>query len=163
MVILHEYGHAIQDNILPGFSGFSGGVGEGHGDFLAAVFYDDKHAAPANTRGIMMSFDANSTDAGWPGRRYDRATKFDEAAFTSGGGYERAEVWASAMFELYRKLGGDSVYPSVKSAARDLAIPSPPHGQQAGPDVGSDRGRLRPADQGDGRRTRRLAIRGRSA
>jgi hypothetical protein len=122
MVILHEYGHAIQDNILPGFSGFSGGVGEGHGDFLAAVFYDDKHAAPANTRGIMMSFDANSTDAGWPGRRYDRATKFDEAAFTSGGGYERAEVWASAMFELYRKLGGDSVYPSVKSAARDLAI-----------------------------------------
>lgn len=122
MVILHEYGHAIQDNILPGFSGFAGGVGEGHGDFLAAVYFDDKHANPANTRGIMMSFDANPTDNGWSGRRYDLATRFDDAAFTGGGGYRRAEVWASAMFELYRKLGGDSQYAWVKSAARDLAI-----------------------------------------
>ncbi len=122
MVILHEYGHAIQDNQLPGFSGFGGGVGEGHGDFLAAVYYDDKHATPANTRGVMMNFDANTTDNGWSGRRYDKATRFDDAAFTSAGGYGRAEIWASAMFELYRKLGGDSVYPWVKSAARDLAI-----------------------------------------
>ena len=122
MVILHEYGHAIQDNILPGFSGFAGGVGEGHGDFLAAVYYDDKHVNPASTRGIMMSFDANTTDAGWTGRRYDKATRFDDAAFTAGGGYQRAEVWASAMFELYRKLGGDSQYPAVKAAARDLTI-----------------------------------------
>jgi hypothetical protein len=122
MVILHEYGHAIQDNILPGFSGFAGGAGEGFGDFLSAVFFDDKHAVPANTRGIQMSFDANTTDAGWPGRSYAKSTLFDDAAFTGGGGYERAEVWASVMFEIYRKFGGDSVYPAVKSAARDLII-----------------------------------------
>ena len=42
-IILHEYGHAIQDDQVPGFgqSSEGGAMGEGFGDFLAASFFSD--------------------------------------------------------------------------------------------------------------------------
>jgi zinc metalloprotease ZmpB len=121
MVILHEYGHAIQDNVNPGFDNPQSGLGEGFGDFLAAVFYDDKHANPAATRGWMMSWDARG---GWGGRRYDRAYNFDDPQYTTQlDNHLTGELWCSVMFELYRKLGGDSQwYPAVRLGARDLSI-----------------------------------------
>lgn len=122
-VILHEYGHAIQDNVNPGFSNPLDGTGEGFGDFLAAVFYDDKHANPVATRGIMMSWDANPTDNFWPGRRYDMNWLFDGPEYTgSSDNHVRGQLWCATMFELYRKLGGDSAYIGVKAMARDLTI-----------------------------------------
>ncbi|MEP6573304.1 MAG: M36 family metallopeptidase [Gemmatimonadota bacterium] len=124
MVVLHEYGHAIQDNVNPGFDNPDSGTGEGFGDFLAAAFYDDKHANAGATRGIMMSWDANPTDNSWSGRRYDMPWLFDGPEYS--GTIEkhfRGQLWCATMFELYRKLGGDSVwYPAVRAAARDLAI-----------------------------------------
>ncbi|MFL6214356.1 MAG: M36 family metallopeptidase [Blastocatellia bacterium] len=123
MVILHEYGHAIQDNVNPGFDNPPAGTGEGFGDFLAAVYYDDKHAVPANTRGIMMSWDANPTDNSWSGRRYDVNWLFGDANYNmQNEAHYHGQFWCASMFELYRKLGGDSQYAWVKSAARDLAI-----------------------------------------
>lgn len=40
-VILHEFGHAIQDAIVPSFgqSHEGGAMGEGFGDYLAAFFF----------------------------------------------------------------------------------------------------------------------------
>jgi hypothetical protein len=124
MVILHEYGHAIQDNVNPGFDNPTDGTGEGFGDFLSAVFYDDKHSNPGNTRGIMMSWDANPGDGTWAGRRYDMAWLFDGIEYTgSFDNHIRGQLWCATMFELYRKLGGDSQwYPGVRLVARDLAI-----------------------------------------
>jgi hypothetical protein len=106
-VILHEYGHAIQDNVNPGFGNgsYSGGTSEGFGDFLAAVYYDDKHANPAVTRGATFPWDANPTDAFWAGRRYDVTWLFDGPEFAGASGHGRAQLWSAAMFELYRKLG----------------------------------------------------------
>src|SRR5437667_3701551 len=42
-IILHEYGHAIQDDQVPGFGATDegGAMGEGFGDFLAASFFSD--------------------------------------------------------------------------------------------------------------------------
>jgi hypothetical protein len=126
MVVLHEYGHAIQDNVNVGFAQGTEGTGEGFGDFLAAVYYDDKHAVPANTRGIMMSWDANTTDDSWPGRRYDVNWLYGDANYNAAAGtgdpHLTGQFWCAATFELYRKLGGDSQYAWVKSAARDLTI-----------------------------------------
>jgi len=122
MVILHEYGHAIQDNVNPGFNNPVSGVGEGFGDFLAAVYYDN-HANPSATRGRMMSWDSEMGTGSWPGRRYDRTFNFDDPQYTTqGDNHLTGELWCTTMFELYRKLGGDSVYPGVKAGARDLAI-----------------------------------------
>ncbi len=121
MVILHEYGHAIQDNVVPGFDNPPGGTGEGFGDFLAAVFYDLMHTNPAATRGWMMSWDARG---GWGGRRYDVTYNFDDPQYTgSSSNHTNGQLWCATMFELYRKLGGDSQwYPQVREAARDLTI-----------------------------------------
>jgi hypothetical protein len=124
MIVLHEYGHFLQDAARSGSSigNFPSGVAEGFCDFLAAVYYDDKHANPAATRGHMFSWDANPVDGFWEGRRYDRAMMLSGPAFENLGGYERGEVWCSTMFELYRKLGGDSSRAARRAAARDLAI-----------------------------------------
>lgn len=122
MVILHEYGHFLQDRVNPGSSdgNFPSGVAEGFGDFLAAVYYDDKHTKPAKTRGLMFSWNANPSD-GPEGRLYKLAAA-SVTAWDEGGGYEKGALWCSTMFELYRKLGGDSAQASRKAAARDLAI-----------------------------------------
>lgn len=123
-VVLHEYGHALQDDANPGMGAgaYAGGVTEGFGDFLYAVFYDDKHANPAATRGLTFPWDANPTDGFWSGRRYDVAWLFDGPEFAAATGHGRGQAWSAAMFELYRKLGGDSVYAGRRGAARDLAI-----------------------------------------
>ena len=139
MVILHEYGHAIQDNVNPGFDDPVSGVGEGFGDFIAAVFFDEKHKKPANTRGYMMSWDSEMGSGSWLGRRYDINNLFDGPEYTganhtwmfeyplgSGNWYLdnhlTGQLWCATMFELYRKLGGDSAYDWVRLAAKDLAI-----------------------------------------
>jgi hypothetical protein len=123
MVVLHEYGHAIQDNVNPGFDDPVSGVGEGFGDFLAAVYYDDMHADPNATRGLMMSWDANTTDGTWQGRRYDVDWLFDGPEYTGTvDNHIAGELWCATMFEVYRKLGGDSSYAGVRRLARDLVI-----------------------------------------
>ena len=124
MIILHEYGHFLQDKTIPGsaLGNFPGGLSEGFCDFLAAVYYDDKHADPAKTRGLMFSWDANVTDGTWAGRRYDRDWKVTDPKWKNGGGYQGAEGWCSTVFELYRKLGGDSAKATRRATARDLAI-----------------------------------------
>jgi zinc metalloprotease ZmpB len=123
MVILHEYGHAIQDSSNPGFDNPVSGLGEGFGDFLAAVYFDDKHMNPGITRGYMMSWDGNPTDNFWPGRRYNVDWLFDQPVYTGeSDNHITGQLWCATMFELYRKLGGDSNYAGVKRAARDLSI-----------------------------------------
>ena len=123
MVVLHEYGHAIQDNSNPNFDNPPAGTGEGFGDTLAAIYYDDKHANPAATRGYMMSWDSEMASGSWAGRRYDVNWLFDGPEYTGAGDNHTAgQLWCATMFELYRKFGGDSVYADTKARARDLAL-----------------------------------------
>src|SRR5262245_23660762 len=45
-IILHEYGHAIQDDQIPGFGepAEAGAMGEGFGDYFAASFFAESKA-----------------------------------------------------------------------------------------------------------------------
>ena len=128
MVILHEYGHVIQEatRISSSTGNHGSGLSEGFPDFLAAVYYDDKHADPAQTRGKMFSWNSNPTDHFQPQRTYDLPFRFDGPEWadpaTFGNAYGRAAIWCSVMFELYRKLGGDAPDLATRTAARDLAI-----------------------------------------
>jgi hypothetical protein len=56
-VILHEFGHAIQDAICPNFgqSAEAAAMGEGFGDYLAASYFDDKRSRPYRTS--VMTWD----------------------------------------------------------------------------------------------------------
>lgn len=124
MVILHEYGHVIQESIRTQSStgNHASGLSEGFPDFLAAVYYDDRHADPARTRGTMFSWNSNPTDGSQPARTYALPHRFDGPEWAAANAYGRAAIWCSAMFELYRKLGGDSTRRATKAAARDLII-----------------------------------------
>src|SRR5262249_26460091 len=59
-IILHEYGHAIQDAQVPGFgrSDECGAMGEGFGDYLAASFFADHK--PARLRPCVGTWDGVS-------------------------------------------------------------------------------------------------------
>jgi hypothetical protein len=127
MVIVHEYGHALEDALNPNsnLNDYACGEAEGFSDFLAAVYFDDKHK-PVNppTRGMMFSWNWNPIDVPNRGRRYDlkapkNTSEWDPA---QASGYDLAQLWSSATFELYRKLGGDAADPAVKRAAKDLSI-----------------------------------------
>jgi len=125
MVVLHEYGHAIQDNSNPNFDNPPSGVGEGFGDTLAAIYYDDKHANPAATRGFMMSWDSEMGTGSWLGRVYNVTWLFDGPEYANAlitDNHTAGQLWCTTMFELYRKLGGDSIYPGTKQGARDLSL-----------------------------------------
>ncbi|TFH50123.1 MAG: M28 family peptidase [Methanothrix sp.] len=113
--ILNYYGRAILDNQKPGFD-FPGGLSIGFGDFLGAVFFDDKHADPTATRGLMSPWYSGHA----PPRRYDRPWKFGGPE--SVDDWSKGELWASVLFEIYCKLGGDSPNLANKHNARDLAI-----------------------------------------
>jgi zinc metalloprotease ZmpB len=74
---------------------------------------------------LMMCWDAapfGGTSASWAGRRYDMAWLFGGPEWNATNGHGRGQLWCATMFEIYRKLGGDSGYPGVRSAARDLII-----------------------------------------
>jgi len=125
MVIVHEYGHALQDTINPNsnLDDYSSGETEGFSDFLAAVYFDDKHQpVTPPTRGIMFSWNWNPIDFPGRSRCYNLAAPPNTGDWSVGSGYRLAELWSSATFELYRKLGGDAADPAVKRAARDLSI-----------------------------------------
>ncbi|HKE11802.1 MAG TPA: hypothetical protein VKE73_09530 [Myxococcota bacterium] len=125
MVIVHEYGHAIQHALNPGSNDhdFSSGETEGMSDFLAAVYFDHKQkSVDPPTRGLMFSWNFNPTDFPGRGRRYDLPAPAGADKWSQGTGYQLAELWSSATFELYRKLGGDARMQAIKLHARNLAI-----------------------------------------
>jgi hypothetical protein len=72
-----------------------------------------------------MSWDSEMGTGSWPGRRYDVAWLFDGPEYTNAvmtDNHTAGQLWCATMFELYRKLGGESVYGGTKALARDLAL-----------------------------------------
>lgn len=128
MIILHEYGHVMQDSAVQGsnLGNLVGGVGEGFADFVAAVYFDDRHQSLSSpTRGVMFSWNTNAVDYPGQARRYDVPWHFDDPDFTLDRphrGYIRGQLWCATLFEIYRKLGGDSSFLGTRHAARDLIL-----------------------------------------
>ncbi len=122
-VIVHEYGHAIQDDQVPGW-GYGGplvveqawAMGEGFGDFLASAVSGD----PCVGEWVNFGF---STCAGSPGLRYLQNSRTYPAGYEScpdtplGTEEEHCggEIWGGALWDLVEALGNDS-------DARDLAL-----------------------------------------
>ena len=125
-VVVHELCHALFDHINPGFDNARAGNNEGNADTGAAIYFDDKHFNPNRTRGLMMPWDASpfgTPQASWPGRRYDMNWRFDQPEYTNvTDPHKTGQLICSTVFELYRKMGGDSENSLVKQAARDLSL-----------------------------------------
>jgi Zn-dependent metalloprotease len=104
-IILHEYGHAIQDDQVPGFgaSDEGGAMGEGFGDFLAASFFSD--IKPKEMKPTLGNWDATAYSGDEPPylRRLDSNKKYPKDV--DGEVHDDGEIWSACLWELRAALG----------------------------------------------------------
>jgi len=104
-IILHEYGHAIQDDQVPGFGAKPEGraMGEGFGDFLAASIFSD--VKPLRMKPTIGNWDAVSYSGDEPPclRRLDSNKKYPRDIV--GEEHSDGEIWSACLWELRAALG----------------------------------------------------------
>jgi Zn-dependent metalloprotease len=104
-IILHEYGHAIQDAQVPGFgkSDECGAMGEGFGDYLSASFFAEHK--PERLRPCVGTWDATSYSTDDPPclRRLDSKKKYPKDL--DGEVHDDGEIWSACLWEIRTALG----------------------------------------------------------
>lgn len=122
-VVLHEYGHAVQDNQVPGFGAGDeqGAMGEGFGDFFAAMITLGKGdpAYQAARRYCVADWDATSynefANAGDGSGCLRWIDGTDESTGSDLGPYsgtpeevhDDGRYWSAGMTCIFEGLGGD--------------------------------------------------------
>jgi fungalysin metallopeptidase (M36) len=104
-VIVHEYGHSVQDNQVPGFGSTpeAGAIGEGFGDYLAVTV--SKHFAPTRDEPCVADWDSVSYTSTVPHclRRVDESKHYPEDLV--GEVHADGEIWSRALWDIHRALG----------------------------------------------------------
>ncbi len=100
-VIWHEYGHSIQDNIVPGWGGGQeGAMGEGFGDYWAHSYSLFK--APGFQPLHVFTWDGNGET--WPGRvAIDVTMHYPENC--CGEVHDSGTLWCSGLIDAYNSVG----------------------------------------------------------
>jgi uncharacterized protein (TIGR03382 family) len=112
-IILHEYGHSIHDNQVPGWGsgGNAGHMGEGWGDYLAASFGATLPQAAGHAQLAQMpcvgDWDAISYDNRNPPclRRVDGTKHFPERYVNQV--HTDGEMWSATLWDARTALGAD--------------------------------------------------------
>lgn len=104
-IVLHEYAHSIQDNIIPGFGpeGEARAMGEGFGDYFAGSFFEDLKAA--KLKPCIGCWDAVAYSTAKPPnlRRLDSRKKYP--ADMTGEEHDDGEIWAACLWQLRTAVG----------------------------------------------------------
>jgi Zn-dependent metalloprotease len=104
-VIIHEYGHAIQDAIVPGFGQKSEGraMGEGFSDYLAGSFFE-RFKKPAR-KSKIAEWDAKGYEGGPQEclRRLDNIKHYPEDM--EGEEHVDGEIWSACLWKVRKLLG----------------------------------------------------------
>ncbi|AGL17041.1 M36 family metallopeptidase [Actinoplanes sp. N902-109] len=107
-VIWHEYGHAIQDDQVPGFGETeeAGAIGEGFGDYWAVTM--SQATSPDTTVtpwACVMDWDSTSYTDTEPHclRRTDTAKVYPDDLV--GEVHDDGEIWSHALWDVNRALG----------------------------------------------------------
>jgi hypothetical protein len=109
-VIVHEYGHAVQDQQVTGFGHRPQGaaMGEGFGDYIAAVMSSFSTGGDDKFDPCMFEWDATSYTRNRCLRRADTAlTKKRAKRRCFGDPHCTGEAWSGALWELRPLLGAD--------------------------------------------------------
>jgi len=107
-VILHEYGHAIQDSQMTPFGGFgtsaeAGAIGEGFGDYWAVTV--SSVVAPTTDPACVADWDSVSYTSKTPHclRRVDTDLHYPQDL--NGRIHHDGQIWSRALWEIRLKLG----------------------------------------------------------
>jgi hypothetical protein len=108
-IILHEFGHAIQDAICPGFgqSLEAAAMGEGFGDYFAASFFADRK--PRRYQTSVGTWDGITDTFHNPPcvRRVDEPLTFESFEHNEDYEHENGQIWSAALWEIRRAVGRD--------------------------------------------------------
>ncbi len=109
-IILHEFGHAVQDAICPDFgqSAEAAAMGEGFGDYFAASFF--AAVKPPRFGATVGSWDSVTSSEYDPPclRRLDEPLtyeSFDRSA--NADEHDNGKIWSAALWDIWRALGRD--------------------------------------------------------
>jgi Zn-dependent metalloprotease len=127
-VILHEYGHAVQDAQVGSFgtSVEAGSIGEGFGDYLAVTVSDV--IAPTADPACVADWDSVSYTSGVPHclRRVD--TNLHYPADLNGRVHHDGQIWSRALWDIRNALGhtvADTIILQAQfSFAPDTSMPA---------------------------------------
>jgi hypothetical protein len=104
-VIVHEYGHSVQDNQVPGFGSTpeAGAIGEAFGDYLAVTV--SEHFAPTADEPCVADWDSTSYTSTVPHclRRVDTSKHYPEDIV--GEVHADGEIWSRALWDIHKALG----------------------------------------------------------
>ena len=107
-VIVHEYGHSVQDGQVPGFGTNleSGSIGEAFSDYLAVVVTSWATGVPTLTpEACVADWDSTSYTRSVPHclRRVDGTKHYPEDVV--GEVHADGEIWSSALWSIRQSLG----------------------------------------------------------
>lgn len=122
--MVHEYGHAIQDNQVPGWGvqnpvtmrEETRAMGEGFGDILACVYFAEKGGR------FQREVFEDWVFADRGGLRRVDGTKIYPTDWDNISEHENGEIWSAALWNVYRTIGGDSAIVTEREAARDALL-----------------------------------------
>jgi Zn-dependent metalloprotease len=104
-VIVHEYGHSVQDNQVPGFGTTpdAGAIGEAFGDYLAVTV--SEHFARTADEPCVADWDSTSYTVTTPHclRRVDTNKHYPEDLV--GEVHADGEIWSRALWDIHQALG----------------------------------------------------------
>ncbi|MFC7383249.1 M36 family metallopeptidase [Sphaerisporangium rhizosphaerae] len=107
-VIVHEYGHSVQDGQVTGFGTTleSGAIGEAFGDYLAVAVTSWKTGTPTRTpEACVADWDSVSYTSAAPHclRRLDGTKHYPQDVV--GEVHADGEIWSSALYAIRTALG----------------------------------------------------------
>ncbi len=107
-ILWHEYGHAVQDDQVPGFGVDyeSEALGEGFGDYLASSLAG-AHSAQVSDPYCIADWDAMFYDTGDPPclRRADSLKHYPEGISEWDDPHADGEIWSAGLFAAWEELG----------------------------------------------------------
>ena len=124
-VIVHEYGHSVQDGQVPGFGTNleSGAIGEAFGDYLAVVVTSWAAGAPtAVPEACVADWDSVSYTSTVPHclRRLDGTKVYPTDL--AGEVHRDGEIWSRALWDIRNALGDTKATTLIVEAQFDFAV-----------------------------------------